>query len=167
MPHFMYRCYVAARDHLPRRAVPHSYVVVYFCEQPPDPASRVTLSHDTDRLGMNRLHLHWHIGDSVLRSLERLQAILRQRIEAAGIGRLEEAHDVPAFTDASHHMGTTRMSAAPGTGVVDTDCRVHGMENLYIAGSSVFPSAGYANPTLTIVALALRLAAHIHARQAK
>ena len=58
-------------------------------------------------------------------------------------------------------MGTTRMSADPAQGVVDADCRVHGMANLYVAGSSVFPTCGSANPTLTIVALALRLAAHL------
>jgi choline dehydrogenase-like flavoprotein len=60
-----------------------------------------------------------------------------------------------------HQMGTTRMSLDPSTGVVDTDCRVHGMNNLYVAGASVFPTYGAAPPTLTIVALALRLAAHL------
>ena len=60
-----------------------------------------------------------------------------------------------------HHMGTTRMSADPALGVVDADCRVHGYGNLYVAGSSVFPTGGWANPTLTILALVLRLAAHL------
>ena len=64
------------------------------------------------------------------------------------------------YTDASHHIGTTRMVMIR-TGVVDSDCRVHGMTNLFIAGSSIFPTSGYANPTLTIVALALRLAEHL------
>ncbi len=63
-----------------------------------------------------------------------------------------------------HHMGTTRMSDDPKTGVVDADCRVHGLSNLYIAGSSVFPTSGYANPTLTIVALALRLGDELRRR---
>jgi choline dehydrogenase-like flavoprotein len=62
---------------------------------------------------------------------------------------------------ARHHMGTTRMSRDPRHGVVDADSRVHGIENLYVAGSSVFPTSGSANPTLTIVALALRLARRI------
>jgi choline dehydrogenase-like flavoprotein len=57
-----------------------------------------------------------------------------------------------------HHMGTTRMGADPKTSVVDKDCRTHQVTNLYIAGSSVFPTAGDSNPTLTIVALAHRLA---------
>jgi choline dehydrogenase-like flavoprotein len=58
-------------------------------------------------------------------------------------------------------MGTTRMALDPRRGVVDQDCRVHGVENLYIAGSSVFPTCGFANPTLTIVELALRLVDHL------
>jgi choline dehydrogenase-like flavoprotein len=61
-------------------------------------------------------------------------------------------------------MGTTRMAADPRQGVVDADCRVHGIDNLYVAGSSVFPTCGAANPTLTIVALALRLADHLRER---
>jgi len=63
-----------------------------------------------------------------------------------------------------HHMGTTRMHDDPRQGVVDSDCRVQGVSNLYVAGSSVFPTGGYANPTLTIVALALRLAEHLKRR---
>jgi choline dehydrogenase-like flavoprotein len=63
-----------------------------------------------------------------------------------------------------HHIGTTRMHADPKQGVVDPDCRIHGLANLYVAGSSVFPTSGYANPTLTIVALALRLADHLKVR---
>jgi choline dehydrogenase-like flavoprotein len=66
-----------------------------------------------------------------------------------------------SFWSANHHIGTTRMA---DDGVVDPDCRVHGIENLFVAGSSVFPTGGYVNPTLTIVALALRLADHIAKR---
>lgn len=161
MPHWMYRAYVALRDSIPRRPAPQTYVAVYFCEQPPDPESRVTLSSSADRLGMNRLNLHWRIDDSVVRSVYRLQELLRRRLEQTGMGRLEAAEREPAFTDASHHMGTTRMSDSPRKGVVDTDCRVHGIRNLFMAGSSVFPCAGHANPTLTIVALSLRLAEHL------
>jgi choline dehydrogenase-like flavoprotein len=163
MPHLLYRWYVAAREALPHRRKPRSYVVVYFCEQPPDPESRVTLSRQRDRFGMNLIQLHWRIGEPVYRTVSRLEARLRQGIEKAGIGRLEEGKGEPVFTDASHHMGTTRMSASPVTGVVDPDCKVHGVANLYVAGSSVFPCAGFANPTITIVALALRLAGHLKA----
>lgn len=164
MPHLVYRWYVALRDAIPRRPVPRTYVAVYFCEQPPDPQSRVTLSRETDRLGMNKLNLHWRIADPVRQTIFRMQALLGSELERAGMGRLEASNEEPVFTDASHHMGTTRMSAEPRDGVVDTDCRVHGVENLYVAGSSVFPSAGHANPTLTIVALAIRLAEHLRSR---
>ena len=63
-----------------------------------------------------------------------------------------------------HHLGTTRMSSGPASGVVDADCRIHGVRNVYVASGSVFPTSGFANPTLTIVALALRLADHLKAR---
>ena len=69
--------------------------------------------------------------------------------------------DAPPMHVSWHHMGTTRMAESPREGVVDADCRVHGTANLFVAGSSVFPSTGNANPTLTIVALALRLADHL------
>ncbi|HUP00987.1 MAG TPA: GMC family oxidoreductase [Gemmatimonadota bacterium] len=157
-PHFVYRWHYAFRNLVRRQAQGGTCMVVYFCEQPPDPESRVTLGADRDRLGMNKLVLHWRIGDEVTRSVLRLQEVLRRRLTAAGIGELESPDAEVRFTDASHHMGTTRMSDSPRTGVVDTDCRVHGLANLWVAGSSVFPSAGHANPTLTIVALALRLA---------
>ena len=94
-----------------------------------------------------------------------MQELVGREIERAGLGRLEPGTGQPAFTDASHHMGTTRMSVSPRDGVVDTDCRVHGTRNLYLASSSVFPSAGHANPTLTIVALALRLADTLRSSQ--
>jgi choline dehydrogenase-like flavoprotein len=89
---------------------------------------------------------------------------LRIKLERRGIGQLVPGDGEPRFTDASHHIGTTRMSDDPKRGVVDRHCKVHGVANLYVAGSSVFPSSGHANPTFTIVALALRLAAHLHTR---
>jgi choline dehydrogenase-like flavoprotein len=146
---------------VPRRPAPQTYIVVYFCEQPPDPESRVTLSDNVDQLGMNRLKLHWRIGEPVVRSILRMQELLGRHLQATGVGRLEASTGEITFTDASHHMGTTRMSAQPSGGVVDGDCRVHGVANLFLAGSSVFPCAGYANPTITIVALTLRLARHL------
>lgn len=161
MPHSLYRLYVAARDMVPREPRLQTFVPVYFCEQPPTAASRVTLGEERDRLGMPRLVLDWQIDESVYRSLYRLQELLGRHLEATGLGRLHSTNERPSFTDASHHMGTTRMSRSPRDGVVDTECRVHGMENLYVASSSVFPSAGHANPTWTIVALSLRLASHL------
>ncbi len=161
MPHPLYRLYVALRDTLPRRPVPQTFVPVYFCEQPPDSESRVTLGADRDALGMQRLVLDWRIDDSVYRGIDRLQELLARRLRETGLGSLEPGQGRPGFTDASHHMGTTRMSQDPRRGVVDAQCRVHGTGNLFVAGSAVFPSAGHANPTWTIIALALRLANHL------
>lgn len=163
MPHFLYRWNAALKRAIPSRKN-GSCVVVYFCEQPPDPESRVTLSRERDLLGMNKLVLNWKLSSEVSRTVLRLQDLLRERLEASGIGMLEPGREEIHYTDASHHMGTTRMSAGPRTGVVDTDCQVHGVSNLFIAGSSVFPSVGHANPTLTIVALALRLSGLLRKR---
>jgi choline dehydrogenase-like flavoprotein len=158
LPHRLWRLATLARQRLASSAKARRYVVVYFCEQPPDPESRVYLSHDTDRLGLNRLVLDWRIQDSVHRTLHRLQEMVGQALARHELGTLEPGTRTPSYTDASHHMGTTRMGATPSTGVVDQDCRVFGVRNLYVAGSAVFPSVGHANPTLTIVALTLRLA---------
>ena len=75
--------------------------------------------------------------------------------------RCSQGPFIAHFNSGSHHIGTTRMAASADEGVVDPDCRVHGVENLYVAGSSVFPTSGHANPTLTVVALAVRLADHL------
>ena len=161
IPHRLWRLVTLARNRLASGGEARRYIVVYFCEQPPDPQSRVYLGHDKDRLGLNRLILDWRIPESVHHTLRRLQDRLGEALERQGLGTLERGTGVPQYTDASHHMGTTRMSATPRTGVVDPDCRVFGVPNLYIAGSAVFPSAGHANPTLTIIALVLRLADHL------
>ncbi len=158
LPHWMYRAETGLRRLLPHRP-DKSCVVVYFCEQPPDPESRVTLSSECDRLGVNKVILRWRISPEVTEGVLRLQTFLTRHLPGAEIGEVQSADESEIrYTDASHHMGTTRMSQNPRDGVVDTDCRVHGVSNLFLAGSSIFPSAGHANPTLTIVALALRLA---------
>jgi choline dehydrogenase-like flavoprotein len=161
LPHRLWRLLTLARHRLDSGRAARRYIVVYFCEQPPDPQSRVYLGHDRDRLGLHRLILDWRIPESVHQTLYRLQARLGEALERQGLGTLEPGTDVPRYTDASHHMGTTRMAATSRTGVVDSDCRLFGVRNLYVAGSAVFPSAGHANPTLTILALALRLAEHL------
>jgi choline dehydrogenase-like flavoprotein len=161
LPHRLWRLATLARNRLASADKPRRYILVYFCEQPPVPESRVYLSRDTDRLGLNRLVLDWRIPESVHRSLHRLQELLRDALARHRLGTLEPGTGVPHYTDASHHMGTTRMSATPNAGVVDPNCRIFGVRNLYVAGSAVFPSAGHANPTLTIVALSLRLAEHL------
>jgi len=157
MPHSMYRMIRAARDRFGRDV--NALTVVNYCEQPPHRASRVYLSERRDRLGMNRLVLDWKIGGDETRTLRRLHHLMDRNLRRNDVGSLDSDWDrAPlGFSDAAHHAGTTRMSDNPRRGVVDGDCRVHGVQNLHIAGSSVFPTVGYANPTWTIVALALRL----------
>ena len=162
MPHFLYRLVKMMKNAISGGVT--DLIVVNYCEQPPNPQSRVYLSHERDRLQMNRLVLDWKVGDEETKSLIRLQELVNSALKKAHLGYLDETsqqlNDL-RYTDASHHIGTTRMSDDPRTGVVDRDCRVHGIRNLFIAGSSIFPTSGYANPTLTIVALALRLAEHL------
>lgn len=128
----------------------------------PDPANRITLlEHDRDDLGLPLASLRWRWSDGERASVRRTEALLAEELARAGIGTLAtpppEAQ--PELTSpSSHQMGTTRMHRDPARGVVDATGRVHGVPNLWIAGASVFPTSGYANPTLTIVALALRLA---------
>ena len=139
-------------------------------ETTPHPDSRVTLGSRCDRFGMPRVRVNWLLNDDDKRGFERLMATLGKEFLRLGFGRLVEDRSVDAngwpnsLTAGKHHMGTTRMHSNPRNGVVDADCRVHGILNLYIAGSSVFPTGGYANPTLTIVALAIRLADHLKER---
>jgi choline dehydrogenase-like flavoprotein len=85
-------------------------------------------------------------------------------IFAGNLAGHDSASEAPEMSISWHHMGTTRMSSSPHRGVVDPDCRVHGIDNLFVAGSSVFPTASSGSPTLTIVALALRLAQHLERR---
>ncbi len=161
MPHFLYRSYATIKDKVNLRGGEQRFTVVNFCEQAPDPESRVVLSHQRDRLGVNTLALNWRIGPEVTRSMMRLQELVAEHLQKLGIGTVSSNGSDLSFTDASHHIGTTRMSKDPRSGVVDADCKVHEVDNLFIAGSSVFPTAGHANPTLTIVALAVRLAQHV------
>lgn len=138
------------------------------CEQVPNPSSRVTLGTDTDAFGLRRVVLDWRLTDLDVLGIRRGLAIVGDSFQRAGLGRIElsealrdaNAATLPC-TEAWHHIGTTRMSDDPRAGVVDRDCRVHGVANLYVAGSSVFPTTGIVNPTFTIVALALRLADHL------
>jgi len=138
-------------------------------ETSPNPDSRVTLGHAKDRFGLPRVRVDWRINRDDQRGLERLLATMRAELPRQGIGRLVEDFTRDAggwpmsMVGGKHHIGTTRMHVDPKQGVVDPDCRVHGLANLFVAGSSVFPTAGYANPTLTIVALALRLADRLKA----
>lgn len=141
-------------------------------EQAPNPASRISLARDRDSLGLHRARVDWR-----LTALDRRTRDVAVRAVAAEFGRLDSGCVRVAswlrdnqdwngnIEDYKHHMGTTRMAANPRKGVVDQNCRVHGLANLFIAGSSVFPTSSHLNPTLTIVALALRLSDHLRKLQ--
>jgi choline dehydrogenase-like flavoprotein len=136
-------------------------------ETTPNPESRVRLGRRRDSLGMPTVVVDWRINDDDRRGVARLYEVARAELDRLGIGTLVEnvARDAEGWptsmTGGMHHMGTTRMHDDPRQGVVDTSARVHDLANLYVAGSSVFPTGGVANPTLTIVALAIRLADHL------
>ena len=173
-----------------RRAPTSVVYLQVLAEQRLRADSRVTLTGARDALGMRRLRLDWRYGASDRAALVAGMRTMADEAGAAGLGRLQVIPggvmvELPDFFDPEriinlfgvdldrvderrfpvgvgyHHMCTTRMSADPATGVVDSDCRVHGMGNLWIAGSSVFATGGVATPTFTVVALAVRLADHL------
>ena len=140
-------------------------------ESTPNPNNRVTLEQERDALGMPRVRLDWKPATADRLTMAKTMQLVAQEFGRLGVGRVRVnellLQDDLRWSDNlswfGHHMGTTRMSADAKTGVVDPNCRVHGMENLFVASSSVFPTSGYANPTLTILALALRLGDHLKA----
>ena len=131
----------------------------------PVPSNRVTLSAERDTLGRPLPAVHWKWDELSRRSAHRAARILTASLARAGLGRLEMPLDdpppLPNALGINHHIGGTRIHTDPKQGVVDANCRVHGVSNLFVAGSSVFPTGGYANPTLTIIAQAIRLADRI------
>jgi choline dehydrogenase-like flavoprotein len=139
------------------------------CEQAPNPDSRVSLSTQHDALNLPKIKLNWRLTEQDRLSFYTHLHSLALEFGALGIGRLREMvadrSDWPQpLSGGSHHMGTTRMSDDPLHGVVDHNCKVHAVDKLYVAGSSVFPTSGASNPTLTLVALTLRLADHLKAQ---
>jgi len=144
-------------------------------EQAPNHDSRVRLSSTRDTLGMPQADLDWRMSSLDKQSVAVLVENLSDELERLGLGRVEPSewlstedaawpndptvgrHPIGGY----HQMGTTRMSASPAEGVVDQNSRVHGVQNLYLAGSSIFPTGGWADPNLTIVAMTLRLADHL------
>jgi choline dehydrogenase-like flavoprotein len=137
----------------------------FYYECVPSPDNRVSLGEEKDQFGRRRSQLTWHLSEQDLDSAYRFHVYLNNILQKAGAGRLlffDELSQWRSNTETGKHpAGTTRMHDDPKQGVVDKNCRVHGLENLYITGSSIFPTVGYANPTLTIVALAVRLAKHL------
>jgi choline dehydrogenase-like flavoprotein len=142
-------------------------------EQAPNPNSRVTLNTERDELGVPQAHLHWDLTPLDKRSIRTVHYLIGQQIALSGLGRMklrdyfvdENDFSFPDETHGgNHHMGTTRMSDDPKTGVVNSECQIHGIANLYVAGSACFSTAAAPNPTLTIVALSLRLSDHIKSK---
>jgi choline dehydrogenase-like flavoprotein len=133
------------------------------CEQAPNPENRVVLGPDADRLGTPRPHVRTRWTEVDLRSARRTLQLLSDHFAALGLGRVVHGGELELHGSGGmhHHLGTTRMHVDERCGVVDPDGRVHGVGNLYVTGGSVFPTGGYANPSLTIAALAIRLADHV------
>ena len=152
--------------------------VTIASEQEPNYESQVRLSKEKDRFGLNKVDLHWYHSELDRRTVAQTAYYAAKKLALTHTGRVRlerwlREEDVrlpgPHANTASivygpHHMCSTRMSDSPETGVVDSNCRVFSTENLYIAGSSVFSTGGFANPTLTIVQLALRLADHLDSK---
>jgi choline dehydrogenase-like flavoprotein len=160
-----------------RAGLTNLYVILRG-EQAPNPDSRVVLSSERDALGQPRADLDWRLSDIDKHTARVMTQVIDAEFRHLGLGSAVPsdwlADPSPQWPiDPSvgnhplanyHQMGGTRMSGGPSEGVVDSDCRVHGYANLYVAGSSTFTTSGWANPTLTIAALALRLADHLAAR---
>lgn len=169
IPEFLYRRYLA-RHRMPgffQRNAARRYAVRYHAEHLPNPDSRVTLSGERDAYGLPRLAIDLRYTAADAAPLIRTHECFADWLERTGLGSMTWSvpkdqladHIVRQCYDGHHQIGTTRMGDTARTGVVDADCRVFGSANLFVAGSSVFPTSGAANPTLTAVALALRLAA--------
>ena len=141
--------------------------VQVFCEQVADPASRVRLGDRVDAMGVPVAEVDWKLSEMDLHTARVAAGAIGAAVAGVGLGRLELDPwldgdvDRAPFGDSYHHIGTTRMGSDPSTSVVDRDCRVHGVGNLYLAGASVFPTSGWANPTFTAMALAARLGGHL------
>ena len=149
------------------RAAETTFKLRIRLEQAPNPDSRVKLASDTDRFGKPLAEVAIRFGEAEGRTVGAIQEELAAQLGKAGLGRMRI--DVDGSGDEwqerlgwqNHHCGGTRMHSSPREGVVDENCRVFGIDNLWIAGSSVFPCSGHANPTMNLVALALRLGEHL------
>ncbi len=141
-----------------------------YLEQAPDWHCRLRLSDQTDVLGQRQLELDWRLTDHEQRTLRVMLATVQAEFQRLGLGRIipepwiDDGQWQTHLSDGAHNAGTTRMASAPQHGVVSPDCEVFDTPQLYVCGGSVFPTSGYANPTLTAVALAIRLADHLRSK---
>jgi choline dehydrogenase-like flavoprotein len=149
------------------RSKANLYSLDFHAEQQPNPASRITLSERLDALGMPQIRIDWRYTADDVDTVTRALALLREDLHRSNTGSFEydpaavEAEMIRYGAYGGHHIGTARMGSDPRTSVVNADCRLHGVENLYVASAATFPTSSQANPTLTVVALALRLATHL------
>lgn len=148
------------------------YSLDFHAEQEPNAQSRVTLGTDVDALGVPRLHVDWRYTPGDVATVKAALSALADELRDSGVGSFEydpaqvEMEMTRYGAYGGHHIGTARMGHDPRDSVVNTDCRVHECSNLYVASAAVFPTSSQANPTLTVVALALRLAAHLRRQYA-
>lgn len=167
LPRFGYLRYMRRRR-IPSVVLPSRRSVFplhYHAEQSPNPDSRVSLTNDCDEYGVPRMRLDFRVNGADIRGIYRAHKLLGKYLQRFRAGNVRFEHEDPLAAIRQnmravngHFIGTTRMATDPKRGVVDPDCRVHGVANLFISSSSVFPTSSHANPTLTIVAMALRLA---------
>lgn len=147
---------------------PGDGIIRSLIEQEPNPDSRVSLTEEVDAFGRRRLQLNWQLSESDHRTIRFLSIELAKEMAKLNVARVQLApfilnHDleIEGISGHGHHMGTTRMSKDPRYGVVDHNCKVHGIQNLYVIGSSVYPNCGARNPTLTVILLSLRLGKYL------
>jgi len=157
------------RGRYPRRRLAGLYAQC-IVEQSPNAESRLTLADQTDFFGVPLARIDWRLGEQEAATVRRTTKLFLKEMRRLGLAAPEPAAMIADeqrdffLPDVAHPSGTTRMSADPASGVVDANCAVHGVEGLHIVGGSVFPTNGHANPTYTIVALAVRLADHLKER---
>jgi choline dehydrogenase-like flavoprotein len=160
--------YDKVRDMISPNEEPPSARLLTSIEPMPNHESRVILGEDRDALGQRRVELRLRHTEADVHTIIRGTELLATRFAAEGLGRIRSIIDAEGVRKRlggrNHHMCTTRMHSDPKKGVVDADCRVHGVENLFVAGSSVFTTAGAGVPTMNLVALALRLAEYIRGK---
>jgi choline dehydrogenase-like flavoprotein len=153
---------------IPARSIP---VVLLVCEQPPRRESCISLADTVDAIGLPKVRVNWLAGEEEKTTLSALGRLFEEQLIKSNSGAIQwfdglnpGAAAFPAqWAGWYHHIGGARMSASPADGVVDSDCRVHGVSNLYIVGSAVFPTSDCSYPTFTSMALALRLVAKLDA----
>lgn len=137
------------------------FEVFSLLEQAPDPNNRITLTDQVDPNGTRKVHIHWEFTERDRQSVERSRRVFDEELAEAQLGTMTWHPDPYTSASSVHPIGGTRMHSSPRFGVVDEQCKVHGVSNLYVASSGVFPTSGYANPTLTVVALSVRIAEQV------